>query len=211
MTSNKEAQNQVIKIHENEFTFTPATSSNWSDLEALFSERGVQNGCWCMYWRIPRAECQRNYGEGNKKALKKIVEAGLIPGILAFHAGKPVGWCSVAPREDFPVLGRSPTLKPVDDKPVWSIVCFFVSRPYRRGGLTYLLINAAISFAKKHGAHTIESYPIDVNANYIEIERYSGLTTTFLKAGFKEVLRRSDRRPIMRYSIQMDNPANIQD
>jgi GNAT superfamily N-acetyltransferase len=184
-----------------EFTFAPVTIDKWPDLEALFSEHGVQNGCWCMYWRIPRAECQRNYGEGNKQALKRIVESGIVPGILAYHDKKPVGWCSVAPREDFPVLGRSPTLKPVDDKPVWSIVCFFVSKHYRRGGLTRLLIKAAIQYAFEQGASIIEAYPIDPRAKYIEYERYSGLTTTFAKAGFKEVLRRSDRKPIMRYYL----------
>ncbi len=189
------------ELLENDLTFLPVMPSNWTDLESLFSEHGAQNGCWCMYWRVPRAECQHNYGEGNKQALKKIVESGRIPGILAYQRGRPVGWCSVAPRQDFPVLGRSPTLKPVDDLPVWSIVCFFVSKLYRRGGLTSLLIKAAIGYAKGHGARIIEAYPIDPNAKYIEYERYSGLTTTFLKAGFKEVIRRSDRKPIMRYII----------
>ncbi len=197
----KNASHLKPEIPENEVSFRPVTPANWPDLVTLFSEHGVQNGCWCMYWRVPRAECQRNYGEGNKQALKKIVDSGRIPGILAYHVGRPVGWCSVAPREDFPVLGRSPTLKPVDDQQVWSIVCFFISRTYRRGGLTSLLIKAAIGYAGERGAHIIEAYPIEVNAKYIEIERYSGLTTTFLKAGFKEALRRSDRKPIMRYSI----------
>ncbi len=194
--------NEQIGFTEEELAFKPVTTQEWSDLETLFSEHGIQNGCWCMYWRISRAVCQRNYGEGNKQFLKQIVESGKIPGILAYLNGKPVGWCSVAPRQDFPVLGRSPTLKPIDDQPVWSIVCFFVSKPYRRGGLTHLLIKAAIEYAKEHGARIIEAYPIDPNAKSIEYERYSGLITTFEKAGFKEVLRRSERRPIMRYHVE---------
>ena len=155
-----------------------------------------------MYWRIPRKECQRNYGEGNKRFLKQIVDSGKVPGILAYYRGKPVGWCSVAPREDFPVVLRSPTLKPMDDQPVWSIVCFFVSKPYRKSGLTHLLIRAAIQYAKEHGARIIEAYPIDVHAKYIEYERYSGLTATSAKEGFKEVLGRSERRPSMRYCVE---------
>jgi hypothetical protein len=115
-----------------------------ADLETLFSEHGIQNGCWCMYWRIPRKQYQQNYGEGNRQFLKQIVESRNVPGILAYHGGKPVGWCSGAPREAFPVILRSPTLKPIDDQSVWSIVCFFVSRPYWEGGLTHLLIKAAI-------------------------------------------------------------------
>src|SRR5512144_2624982 len=95
-------------------TFSPVTSANWHDLERLFSERGVQNGCWCMYWREPRSEFSHNYGEGNRRLLKGITDSGGVPGILAYQGGMPVGWCSVAPRTDFSVLARAPTLKPVD-------------------------------------------------------------------------------------------------
>jgi GNAT superfamily N-acetyltransferase len=196
---------QVIEIDETEIAFKPVSSANWTDLETLFSESGVQNGCWCMYWRIPRTEFQANYGKGNKQSLKKISQAGVVPGILAYHGTKPVGWCSVAPRTDFSVLGRSPTLKPVDEKPVWSIVCFYVSRPYRHGGMSRLLIQAAIQYAKENGARILEAYPIDPHAKSIEYERYTGLTTTFAKAGFKEVIRRSERRPVMRYIIDENN------
>ncbi len=188
-------------IPQNKFSFQPVTPETWPDLQTLFSEHGVQNGCWCMYWREPRTDFQKNYGAGNKRLLKKITNSGSVPGLLAYHKKEPVGWCSVAPREEFSVLGRSPTLKPVDEKPVWSIVCFFVSKAYRRGGLSHLLIRAAVQYAREQGARIIEAYPIDPNARSIEYERYTGLTTTFQKAGFKEVLRRSDRRPIMRYSI----------
>jgi GNAT superfamily N-acetyltransferase len=184
-------------------TFSPVTSANWHDLERLFSERGVQNGCWCMYWREPRHEFSHNYGEGNKKALKKITDSGAVPGILAYQDGVPVCWCSLAPRSEFGVLSRSPTLKPVDDQPVWSIVCFFVSKPVRHSGISQKLIQAAVVYAAEHGAKIVEAYPIEPEAKSIEYERYTGLTTTFQKAGFKEVLRRSDRRPIMRYYIEL--------
>ena len=193
---------ESASIKEDEFTFKPATPNHWSDLESLFSEHGIQNGCWCMYWRISRKECQRNYGEGNKGFLKQIVASGKVPGILAYHKDKPVGWCSIAPREDYPVILRSPTLKPIDDQPVWSITCFFVSKPYRNSGLTHLLIKAAIEYARSNGARIIEAYPIDIHEKHIEYERYSGLTTTYEKEGFKETFRRSERRPIMRYYVE---------
>jgi GNAT superfamily N-acetyltransferase len=198
----KHNQIEHVEFVEKELTFKPVTPSAWADLVTLFSEHGVQNGCWCMYWRIPRKEFQRNYGDGNKCSLKQIIESGTVPGILAYHKRKPVGWCSVAPREDFPVVLRSPTLKPIDDQPVWSIVCFFVSEPYRKSGLSHLLIKAAIDYAKKHGARIIEAYPVDVRAKSIEFERYVGLTTTYEKEGFKEVLRRSERKAIVRYYVE---------
>jgi GNAT superfamily N-acetyltransferase len=200
----KSNSTETSVIPENEFSFAPVSESNWSDLEVLFSERGVQNGCWCMYWRTSRADFQKNYGEGNKRLLQQITSGGTVPGILVYHHEKPVGWCSVAPRPDFPVLGRSPTLKPLDDKPVWSIVCFFIAKPYRRAGLSRALIEAAVRYAKSKGARIVEAYPIDPWAKSIEYERYTGLTTTFAKAGFQEVVRRSDRRPIMRLMIAED-------
>ena len=159
---------KIAKFDEAELTFNPVTPNKWADLETLFSEHGVQNGCWCMYWRIPRKEFQRNYGEGNKRLFKQVIQSGNVPGILAYHKRKPVGWCSIAPREDFPVVLRSRTLKPIDDQPVWSIVCFFVSEPYRKSGLSHLLIKAAINYAKKHGARIIEAYPVDVRAKSIQ-------------------------------------------
>jgi len=198
---NKRDEIESTSFRQDELTFNPVTPNRWADLETLFSEHGIQNGCWCMYWRIPRKERQHNYGGGNKGFLKQIVDSGKVPGILAYYQGKPVGWCSVAPREDFPVVLRSPTLKPIDDLPVWSIVCFFVSKPYRKSRLTHLLIKAAIKYAKENGARIIEAYPIDIHEKHIEYERYSGLTTTYEKEGFKEAFCRSKRRPIMRYYI----------
>jgi len=193
---------EPVKLIESELNFEPVTPDRWADLETLFSERGVQNGCWCMYWRIKRKEFEQNYGAGNNNSLKGIVESGQVPGILAYYQENPVGWCSVAPREDFPVVLRSPTLKPIDDKPAWSITCFFVTRPYRTSGLTHLLIKAAVRYAKEHGARIIEAYPIDVHAKSIEFDLYSGLNTTFEKEGFVEAFRRSERKSIMRYYVE---------
>jgi hypothetical protein len=105
----------TIRFSTDEFTFKPLTLMEWRDFELLFEEHGPQNGCWCMYWRTSRAECQKGFGDGNKHAFKAIIESGKVPGILAYRQGKAIAWCSIAPREDYPVLGRSPTLKPVDD------------------------------------------------------------------------------------------------
>src|SRR3712207_7681510 len=79
-----------------------------------------------MWWRLRRSEYERQKGQGNRAALKDIVDSGEIPGILAYAEGQPVGWCSVAPRERFPVLERSRVLKRIDEEPVWSVVCLFV-------------------------------------------------------------------------------------
>lgn len=191
------------KLSKRPLTFKAVTPKVWPNLEALFEEPGIQDGCWCMYWRIRRADCQRQYGAGNKQAFKTIVESGQVPGILAYLKGKPIGWCAIAPRETTPTLERSRTLKRIDDQPVWSITCFFVSKAYRRQGLTENLIEAAIAYAQERGAHIVEAYPLlSEITKLLPYERYMGIQSTFERVGFKEVVRRTDRRPIMRYIIQ---------
>jgi len=155
-----------------------------------------------MWWRIPRSQWTKQQYAGNKRALKKIVYSGEIPGILAYDNGKPVGWCSVAPRETYPVLERSDVLKKVDEKPVWSVVCFYVDRSYRKTGIAIELLKAAVGYAKKHKAKIIEGYPVEPKkGKRLGIIAFTGISTAFLKTGFKEVLRRSETRPIMRYFI----------
>lgn len=190
--------------------FKPLTVAEWPDFMQLFEEHGPQNGCWCMYWRIKRADCQRQFGEGNKLAFKKIVDAGNIPGILAYRDGQPVGWCSIAPREEFTVLDRSPTLKRIDDQPVWAIVCFFISKPNRRRALTENLIQAAIQYARERGAKIIEAYPLRTEiTKLLPYERFMGIESTFARAGFRVAARCSDRRPVMRYYIGEIEPSLI--
>src|SRR6185295_20292373 len=115
--------------------FQPATAERWSDLERLFGPRGACAGCWCMHPRLPGAEFRRGVGDPNRRALAKLVRAGQEPGILAYAGGEAVGWCAVAPRSKYVRLENSRVLAPVDDAPVWSVVCFFVTRPWRGRGL----------------------------------------------------------------------------
>ena len=103
--------------------FHPLTAERWADFEELFGPKGAYGGCWCMWWRLSRREFEDQQGEGNRRAMKAIVESGHVPGILGYLDGKPVAWCSVSPREQYASLNRSRILKRIDDTPVWSIVC----------------------------------------------------------------------------------------
>jgi len=71
-----------------------------------------------MNWRLARKQFKQQKGEGNCRAMKRIVGSGEVPGILAFDGDKPVGWCALAPRSNYPALARSRVMKPVDDFPV---------------------------------------------------------------------------------------------
>ncbi len=185
-----------------ELEFHPVTRDRWSDFETLFGERGACGGCWCMWWRLKRSEFEQQKGEGNKKAMRAIVDGGEVPGILAYAGGKPVGWCSVAPRDSFPALNRSRILKKIDETPVWSIVCFFVDKGFRGKGVSRQLIQAAIDYVKQQGGKVLEGYPTEPKKGRMPPAFvWTGLASAFKKAGFVERLRRSETRPIMRFYI----------
>jgi GNAT superfamily N-acetyltransferase len=192
----KEDNNSMPKL-----SFHPLTPERWPDLERLFGARGACAGCWCMWWRLGRAEWNRGQGEGNRKAFRKIVRAGAEPGVLAYADGEPIGWCAIAPREQYPRLGSSRILQPVDEQPVWSVTCFFIARGFRRQGLSTELLKAAVAFARARGAKIVEGYPHETKKTTADAFVYAGLFSAFRKAGFKEVARRSETRPIMRTSF----------
>lgn len=175
--------------------FRPVTSERWDDFETLFGECGAYGGCWCMWWRTTRREFSRQQGEGNKRAMKQIVDSGKVPGLLAYEGETPIGWVSVAPREDYPSLNRSPNFKRVDDKPVWSIVCFYVDPAHRGKGVLTGLVAAAREYALSRGARIVEAYPREPGRRISSELAYMGLAPVFEEAGFVEVLRRAAGPP----------------
>ena len=180
----------------------PLTADRWDDLVALFGPKGAQDGCWCMWWRFTAKEWKANQGEGNKAALKALVDGGLEPGLLAYVDGEVAGWTSLGPREDFVRFETSRILKPVDDEPVWSIVCFYIAKAHRRRGLSVALLRAAAEFAREHGATMLEGYPTEPRkGRAVDAFVYTGLKAAFDEAGFEEVARRSETRPIMRLRL----------
>ncbi len=185
-----------------QLAFYALTGDRWKDFETLFGERGACGGCWCMWFRLKRSEFEKQKGDRNKKAMKSMVESGNIPGILAYDGKLAVGWCCVAPREHFGALQRSRILKPLDDQPVWSVVCFFTLKNYRNTGITQALLKAAIDYVKKQGGKIVEGYPVEPKKDRMpDVFAYHGLASTFRKVSFVECERRSETRPIMRYYI----------
>ncbi|MBI4750266.1 MAG: GNAT family N-acetyltransferase [Acidobacteria bacterium] len=189
-------------------TFQPLTVENWADFESLFGERGACGGCWCMWWRLKRAQFDLQKGEANKAAMKEIVATSQVaPGLLAYVDQTPVAWCAIAPRSDYPSLERSRILRRVDDTPVWSVTCLFVAKPYRRQGVTVALLKAAVEYVCAQGGKVVEGYPVEPQKDSMpDVFAWTGLVSAFRKAGFHECLRRSTSRPIMRFTINEQEP-----
>jgi GNAT superfamily N-acetyltransferase len=187
-----------------QFTWRPVTPERWGELEALFGPSGAYSGCWCMWFRVKRSEWEArcaNGGSANRQSLHEIVQRGDVPGILAYADGQPVGWCSVAPREQFPVLDRSPLFKRRDDEPIWSIVCFYVARSYRSRGAMAFLVRAAVEYARERGGKIVEAYPRRSDGRLAAASGYVGLLPAFENAGFVEIAQPNATRSIVRYRI----------
>jgi GNAT superfamily N-acetyltransferase len=186
-------------------TIRPLTPDLWPHLEDLFGDKGPVARCWCMHGRIGAAY-RRRAPEDNRRDFRQIVEQGLPPGLLAFQGDLAVGWCQVTPRSALPQLDRNWRIRSPDDTPVWSISCFYVRKGHRRQGVTSALIEAASEVARKAGAPAIEAYPLD--AELSPSATGTGYASTFSRAGFTVVARRSPEKPIMRRYLQPAKPAS---
>jgi GNAT superfamily N-acetyltransferase len=182
----------------------PLTKDRWKDLVELFSRPGgsIVRGCWCMYYRRSGGPSGVGRGETNKRALRSLVGGGVIPGLIGYLDGRPVGWISLGPREGYAKLKRSPVMKPVDDKPVWSIVCFYVDRQARGQGVSEALLRAAMDYARSRGVRLLEAYPVDKPERRHPDFMFFGAKRMYDRAGFKEVARRKAARPVVRKALR---------
>jgi GNAT superfamily N-acetyltransferase len=179
------------------------TAENWPDLEAVFDARGcsVARGCWCMYYRKTGHWMKPDMAKANRAALKSMADHGDQVGLIGYRDGVPVGWVSFGPREDFAKLARSPVMKPVDDEPVWSIVCFVVPSEYRKQGVARQLLDAAVAFCRKKKVKLVEGYPVDRPQRGADTSMWFGAKSMFDAAGFEEIARRRADRPVVRIHL----------
>lgn len=174
--------------------YKPVTADSFPDLAAFFERHGNPNYCWCMRWRMKSAEFQKANSNERRGRLQALVAAGTPLGVLAYQEDKVVGWCSVAPRETYPLLEASTTLKRLDDRPVWSVVCFFMDPELRGRNMAVPLLRAAADYAFSQGATIVEGYPVEPDKSY----RFMGSPSTFEQAGFREAGTAKNGRKIVR-------------
>ena len=185
----------------------PLTADRWDDLVELFDRPGasIARGCYCMYYRrsgrhdVPAGI---TYSEANKRALKKLVDGGVVPGLIGYEKGRPIGWVSLGPRDDYAKLRRSPVMKPVDERSVWSIICFFVDARARHRGVAEALLERALAWARAQGVTLLEAYPCDKRKKSADDSMWFGAKPMFDRTGFVEVARRKPTRPVMRKRLR---------
>ena len=187
------------------FEARPLTPETWADLETLFALPGgsIVRGCWCMFYRrTGKVSVSGAAGVDNKAQLCDLVESGVQPGLVGYVDGRPAGWISLGPREDYLKLRRSPVMKPGDDEEVWSVVCTYVAKEHRGRGVQHRLLAAAIDFARANGVRLLEAYPVDKPQRSHDDFMFFGSRSLYERAGFTEVVRRSPTRVVMRRRLR---------
>ena len=172
---------------------------DWRALELLFGANGACGGCWCMHWRIRGAKAwAEQKGEPNRRALRALVESGAARGVLAFAGDEPVGWCALGPKAEFARLAASRTLATDGPADTWSVPCFFVPTRRRGRGVASALLARAVAQARAVGVRRIEGYPVRVarGERYPQTFAFVGVPALFEQAGFTQLSRPGDARPI---------------
>ena len=187
----------AVEVHD-------CTPDRWDDVVAVFEGPGDPGRCWCQ-WFYRGAGVDRASADGNRAALEGQVRSG-PPGVLGYLDGAPSGWCAVAPRPSYTRLARSRVLAGVPqedagDPAVWSVTCFVVRRTARRRGLSGPLLAGAVDLARRGGAKVVEGYPVDVAGRAPSAGLYPGPLPVFLRAGFTEVRRTPQGRPVVRLTL----------
>jgi predicted GNAT family acetyltransferase len=166
----------------------PITSDDWETIETLFGAKGACGGCWCMLWRVPFGgnRWKESHGEPNRLAFRALIESGQVDGCIAFRGDRPVGWCSIGPRADFPGLSRKRMLQTEWSERTWSVTCFYIPAKDRGSGVATALLAEAIRIAKKAGARALEAYPVRPKSG-VKIPAafaWTGVPALFERAGF---------------------------
>jgi GNAT superfamily N-acetyltransferase len=187
-----------------QLTFEPLTKANWAKFVYLFGEKGACGNCWCMYYRLKKADYIEGKADGgNKEAMKELVDENKPTRILGFYDGQPIAWCAFAPREDFLKLEKSRVHKCIDNQAVWSIPCVFIDKNFRRQGILAELLKGVVKYAKEEGIKIIEAYPtIPTTEKLSDSFLWIGLYKSFERAGFEIVDQTSKNRPMVRYYIE---------
>lgn len=175
--------------------YRAVTGSTLADLAAFSACHGKFAYCSCMRWRMRSSEYQKSTKEIRARRLRQMVGEGRPVGVLAYAGNEPIGWCSVAPRESYDALERYKALPRIDANAVWSVVCFFVDRRFRRRQVTLGLLKAGLEYACSQGARIVEGYPVEPGSG---LYTYMGSPATFRKAGFQDVTPQGQQRKVVR-------------
>jgi GNAT superfamily N-acetyltransferase len=188
-------------------TIAPATADRFDDAEHALTGGGDGRSCQCQWWMITNAEFQKLSTAEREAMLKRELDAGPPPALIAYVDGEAAGWVRVGPRIPQVRIARTrdiaaATAQPLDDPSVWSVSCFVVRKEHRGQGVTAALLDAAVAHAREGGARVLEGYPIDHTVGkHSPNEFFRGVLSVFLAAGFTEVARPKPDRALVQLEV----------
>lgn len=166
----------------------PVTPDRFDDFADVVNPNRRATHCWCLSHRLRAPQVEELGGGSREQAMRRLCEREVPPGVVTYRDGTPVGWCNVGARSDIPRLVRSTTIRPLDDLPVWSIICVVVRGGHRRQGVSTPLLEGAVAFAAAHGAPAVEAYPVDPGGRRMDTTMaFVGTRSMFEKVGFEVV------------------------
>ena len=180
MAGTQATDQQVWETH-------PVTPDRFEDFADVINPNRRENSCWCLSHRLPAKQIAELGGGSRQQAARALCEREHPPGVVTYLDGTPVGWCSISPRSEIPRLETSKLIRPVDDVPVWSIICVVVRSGYRRRGVTHHLIEGAVAYAAAQGAPAVEAHPVDPEGRMDLTMAFVGTRGMFEKAGFEVI------------------------
>lgn len=175
------------------FEIRPLTGDTWDALAMLFREGGDPRWCWCQHWRLRSKDMGAAKVPELRERLRAQAESDQPPGLVAFDGDRAVGWVSLGPRVAFERITHSKVIPTIDDRPVWSVVCFAVSTTARGQGVARALLDAAVEHARERGAVALEAYPVAIgDGEAIHPDAaFTGTLPMFERAGFRVVADRA--------------------
>lgn len=169
------------------FRTLPVTADRFEDFADVVNRNRRAGHCWCLSHRLTAREIEDLGGGSREQAMRRLCEREHPPGVVTYADGEPLGWCNIGPRAEITRLARSRLIRPVDDTPVWSIVCVIVRAGHRRRGVTGPLIEGAVAYAASRGAPAVEAYPVDPAGRMDLTMAFVGTRAMFDRAGFRVV------------------------
>jgi GNAT superfamily N-acetyltransferase len=163
----------------------PATTARFGDVATMLGpKKPASSVCWCLSHRVDAKLNRELVGPARGDYLRKLCGRKVAPGVLAYEDGEVVGWAAVAPRAELP-FERSTKIPHVDDVPAWSVWCIRVRPGHRGKGLSHVLLDGAVAYARSRGAPAIEGYPVENNGQRVDrTMAFVGTRALFERAGF---------------------------
>ena len=165
----------------------PVTSDRFEDFADVINPNRRTTHCWCTPHRLRESDIRELGGGDGEQAMRALCASDTPPGVVTYADSEPVGWCNIGPRAGIPRLAASKLITPVDDVPVWSIVCIVVRSGHRKRGVTRRLIEGAVEYAASRGAPAVEAYPVDPQGRMDTTMAFVGTRSMFEPAGFEVI------------------------